>query len=151
MQLFFHVPKVSEAFRYAVLAHADQMYGHHPYFVHLLQVAENLPTPTENELVAAMLHDVVEDTSVRIADVSERFGDPVAEIVDLVTKNPLLSYDQNIDAIIMSKNRSAMKVKWADNLANMTADKSGMSADRRERLTEKYTRSFALLSSALGI
>jgi hypothetical protein len=51
---------------------------------------------------------------------------------------------------LASRNRSATKVKWADNRVNMSSDKSAMPTDRRERLNQKYSESFPLLTAALG-
>lgn len=151
MQLFLNIPRVARAFDFMVNAHREQMYGDLPYFTHPLQVAENLPNPTEDELIAALLHDVAEDTVFTLADVSEAFGDNVHNIVELVTKDVNLNYMGNILRVVNSKNRSAMKVKWADNLANMTSDKSQMDSARRDRLNKKYAGSFPLLSAALGL
>lgn len=150
MQLFFRIPRVSAAFLMAVEAHKGQSYGHLPYFTHFLEVAEEVPYPTEDELVAAMLHDIVEDTEVTLEQVSCQFGDNVSRVVSLLTKNPDLSYQDNIFRIIASKNKSAMKIKWADNLVNMRNDKSHMDQARRDKLNDKYAGSFCLLSSAIG-
>lgn len=157
MQLFLRIPRVAEAFEFCVVAHREQRYGARPYYTHPLEVAETVANgpfatqATEDEIIAALLHDVVEDTDFDLSDISERLGDNVAEIVALVTKDRALSYEGNILRIISSGNRSAMKVKWADNMANMTGDKSGMDAERRERLNEKYAKSFATLSAVLGV
>ena len=151
MQLFLKIPRVASAFEWAVAMHREQEYGGLPYFTHLLAVMENISDPSEDELVAAALHDVVEDTEVTVEDVAERFGDHVAEIVRLLTKDENLSYEGNILRIVHSGNRSAVKVKWADNLANMTGDKSHMKPERRERLNTQYASSFATLSAVLGV
>jgi len=151
MQPFLSNPRVARAFYYMVNAHREQMYGDLPYFTHPLHVAENLPNPTEDELVAALLHDVPEDTVFTLSDIAHEFGDNVHHIVSLVTKDPTLNYQGNILRVINSKNRAAMKVKWADNMANMASDKSHMSAERRARLNKKYAGSFPLLSAALGL
>lgn len=151
MQLFLRIYRVAWAFEVAVTAHGGQTYGNLPYFTHLLDVMERIPNPTEDELVAAALHDTVEDTTMTLERIRVQYGQPVADIVELVTKDPSLTYMENIERIIASKNRSAMKVKWADNLANMNADKSHMEPERREKLTKRYAKSFVLLSSALGI
>jgi len=98
-----------------------------------------------------MLHDIVEDTHWQLMHVNEQFGPNVADIVELVTKDNSLSYEGNIARIIASGNISAMKVKWADNLANMSGNKSHMSSERRNRLNSKYTGSFADLSAVLGV
>lgn len=150
MQLFLRIPRVADAFDFMVNAHRGQMYGNLPYFTHPLQVAEGLLDPTEDELIAALLHDVPEDTVYTLTDVAERYGDNVHSIVELVTKDVNLSYMGNIQRVLASRNRSAMKVKWADNRANMSSDKSAMPTDRRERLNQKYSESFPLLTAALG-
>ena len=151
MQEFLKNPAVANAFQSAVVAHQGQKYVDLPYFTHVLTVAEKLFDPTEDELVAAMLHDIVEDTHWQLMHVSEQFGPNVADIVDLVTKDKTLSYEGNIARIIASGNRSAMKVKLADNFANMSGDKSQMSAERRNRLNSQYMDSIAALSAALGV
>lgn len=151
MQLFMRIPRVAEALRYAVLAHGDQSYGVYPYFVHPLAVADAIPDPIEDELVAAMLHDVVEDTDRTLDDIIDNFGNNVSTIVGLLTKKAGNDYEQSIDRILASKNRSAMKVKWADNHVNMTGDKSGMVRARRDKLNARYAKSFIRLSAAIGI
>lgn len=157
MQLFLRIPRVAEAFEFCVVAHREQRYGGRPYYTHPLEVAETVANgpfaqyATEDEIIAALLHDVVEDTQFTLQDVADQFGDNVAEIVSLVTKDSSLSYEGNILRIIASGNLSAIKVKWADNMANMSGDKSDMSAERRERLNAKYAKSFPLLSAVLGV
>lgn len=151
MQLFLNIPRVARAFEYMSVAHAGQMYGDLPYFTHPLAVAEAVKEPTEDELVAALLHDVVEDTERTLHDIAEAFGDRVTGIVDLLTKQERLSYQAGILRIVNSDNRSAMKIKWADNYINMSGDKSHMDKDRRDRLNTKYAASFLTLSSVLGM
>lgn len=150
MQLFLRISRVADAFEFMVNAHREQMYGNLPYFTHPLQVAEALLDPTEDELVAALLHDVAEDTAYTLSDIAERFGNNVHNIVEPVTKDINLTYMRNIHRVLTSGSRSAIKVKWADNLVNMTADKSHMKPERRERLNKKYSESFPLLTAALG-
>lgn len=151
MQLFLNIPRVARAAEFMILAHEGQMYGELPYFVHPLQVAEIVKEPTEDELVAALLHDVVEDTQITLEEIAANFGDRVTAMVDLLTKPSGMDYQTGILRIVNSGNRSAMKVKWADNYVNMNGDKSHMSPDRRERLNTKYAASFLTLSSVLGV
>jgi (p)ppGpp synthase/HD superfamily hydrolase len=127
------------------------MYGDLPYFTHPLAVAEAVKEPTEDELVAALLHDVVEDTPRTLQDVSDYFGDRVASIVDLLTKRAGIPYQDGILRIVNSGNRSAIKIKWADNYVNMNGDKSHMDQDRRDRLNTKYAASFITLSAVLVV
>ncbi len=80
---------VSRAYRVAEAAHALQKRSTgDPYITHPLAVAgilacHNLDAPT---IAAALLHDVVEDTSVALDDIREQFGDEIANMVDAVTK-----------------------------------------------------------------
>ncbi len=151
MQLFLKIPRVARAFEYMSVAHKGQMYGDLPYFTHPLEVAEMVKEPTEDELVAALLHDVVEDTARTLQDVADSFGDRVTTIVDLLTKQKGMAYQDGILRIVNSGNRSAIKIKWADNFVNMNGDKSHMSPERRDRLNTKYAASFLTLSSVLGV
>ncbi len=151
MQLFLNIPRVARASEYMTVAHAGQLYGDLPYFTHPLAVAEMVKDPTEDELVAALLHDVVEDTEKTIEDIVNTFGNRVGSIVNLLTKVPGMSYQDNILRIVNSGDRSAIKIKWADNYVNMNGDKSHMTPERRDRLNTKYAASFLTLSSVLGV
>lgn len=149
MQLFLKIPRVAKAFEFMTIAHEGQMYGNLPYFVHPLAVAEAIPDPTEDELIAALLHDVIEDTPMDSDLIKASFGTSVYQMVMLLTKDTSLSYEENIMDIIASGNRSAIKVKWADNLVNMTGDKSFMTDLRRDKLNQRYSKSFEILSGIL--
>ena len=82
---------VRAAYAFARDAHARQgqkrKYSDMPYIVHPIAVAELVATvPHRQEMIcAALLHDVVEDTEVELADVRETFGPDVAELVDWLT------------------------------------------------------------------
>ena len=151
MHLFLRIPRVARAFEYMSVAHAGQMYGDLPYFTHPLAVAEAVKEPTEDELVAALLHDVVEDTSRTLQDIADNFGGRVTDIVDLLTKRPNNTYQENIMRIVNSGDISAIKVKWADNYVNGRADKTHMDKTRREKLDARYAASFHTLSAVLSI
>lgn len=138
-----------------VQAHKGQMYGSVPYFNHPLEVANTVhdmfEDATEDQLIAALLHDTVEDTNVTIIDIAVEFGREVAVMVDLLTKDPTLTYRENIKRIINSGNVGAMRVKLADNLVNASGDKSDMSPERREKLESRYAWSIEQLSLTLGV
>lgn len=131
----FRNRRVAEAMQFAMIAHGDQKYGNMPYFTHFLAVAEEVDEPSTNELIAALLHDVVEDTPKTINDIEDNFGGPVADIVELLTKQDGEKYMNAINRIIASENISALKVKIADNTINRAGDKSKMSPERRSRLS----------------
>ena len=81
--------RLREAYRFADESHGDQARrSGEPYITHLLAVAEIMAELRldDDTLVAALLHDVVEDTPVELDEVAERFGSEVAHMVDGVTK-----------------------------------------------------------------
>ncbi len=83
--------KLDEAIRYAVEVHAGMVRKGEevPYILHPLEVATIAATMTTDEdvLCAAVLHDVVEDTSASMEDVEQRFGARVAQLVASETEN----------------------------------------------------------------
>ena len=84
-------PEVDKAFWYAVKAHKGQKRkdGKMPYINHPMEVAEIVATMTSDPrvIVAALLHDVVEDTPVKMHDLIRIFGVFVADLVADVTEN----------------------------------------------------------------
>ena len=123
---------VAEARAFAVKAHGEQLYGQHPYVVHLDDVHDILhehgqpPLPT-TRLVIAYLHDVVEDTSITLSEIKTRFGDVVAGCVDLLTDGPGDSRKERKAATYTRLEavpsdgplHHALVVKAADRLANV--------------------------------
>lgn len=140
---------ISETINFIQVAHEGQLYGELPYFLHPIKVADNILNATENEYLAALLHDVVEDTDYTVSDIAEGWNTEVADIVALLTKDDSLSYEDNISRIIDSGNVSAMLVKYSDNQINQRGDKSSMKPERAERLSKKYEISINRLFTAL--
>ena len=91
MHEFLTHPLVGAAYRFADDAHSSigqlRKYTHTPYIVHPLAVAATVATVkhTPEQLAAALLHDVVEDTPVGIDEIGERFGPVVREYVWFLT------------------------------------------------------------------
>ena len=123
--------KVIEAYRFAREAHSGQCrYSGEPYIMHPVAVAQilfDLGMDYES-LMAALLHDTVEDTETGIDNLRELFGDDVATLVDGVTKLgkvPLETKEErqaeNIRKmfIAMSKDIRVVIIKLADRLHNM--------------------------------
>jgi (p)ppGpp synthase/HD superfamily hydrolase len=81
--------KIDKAIIFAAKAHAGQVrkYSGIPYITHPLAVMEIVSTVEHDEdmLVAAILHDTVEDTETTINDISIYFGNDIAELVDCLT------------------------------------------------------------------
>jgi (p)ppGpp synthase/HD superfamily hydrolase len=83
------VARLEEAYRFSEAAHAGQTrQSGEPYISHPLAVAEILAGwhLDGQTLMAALLHDVTEDTAVTKDEISDTFGKPVADLVDGVSK-----------------------------------------------------------------
>ena len=116
------------AFEVAKNAHAGQLRkSGDAYITHPVAVAEILAKLGLNSeaLVAALLHDTVEDTSYSLAKLRKDFGDEVANLVDGVTKLDKLSYGPTAEAetvrkmiVAMSRDIRVLVIKLADRLHN---------------------------------
>ena len=84
-----HLSRLAEAIAWAIDAHGEQRRKGTdvPYHAHLLGVASLVLNDggSEDEAIAGILHDLVEDTDATVDDVRARFGDTVARIVDACT------------------------------------------------------------------
>lgn len=100
-----------------------------PYIIHPIAVARIVAEELElgvNPVMAAFLHDVVEDTQYTIEDIRERFGEDVAFLVGVVTKQKKEKYDKSKQVDIYRQilasvqyDVRAILVKLADRLHNM--------------------------------
>ena len=84
-----NIDRIIDAILFAIHAHENQeRKAGGPYIVHPLRVAlQTLALGEDTEtIIAAVLHDVVEDTSIPLAEIKRRFGDHVASIVSALTK-----------------------------------------------------------------
>jgi len=133
-----------QAFLFAARAHIDQRYGAAPYTEHLLDVARTLaefgfsPSDSDPEkrgrhqrlCVAAILHDMIEDTNVGYEDIVSLFGREVADIVLAVTneagKNRREKYEKTYPKIKASPD--ALVIKLADRISN------GRSCQKQKKL-----------------
>jgi (p)ppGpp synthase/HD superfamily hydrolase len=132
---------------YATLHHVirkGQLYGVVPYTHHLAAVEEVLRGFGENRsemLVAAWLHDIVEDTDVKVRDVEENFGPEVASLVSAVTSEDgpnrktrnALTYPK-----IREAGPDAVRLKLADRIANVSNGGSSVEMYRKEHATFKH-------------
>lgn len=154
--------KIRSAYEYAVQAHGTQQrYNGEPYIVHPLAVADIL---TELEvdadtLVAALLHDTVEDTGKTIEEVEAEFGEDVASLVDGVTKLSRIPYSskEEIQAenfrkmfLAMARDIRVVLIKLADRLHNMRTMRH-MSLDKQLEKARETLDIYAPLAHRLGI
>ena len=95
------IARLSDAYRFSESAHAGQKrQSGDPYISHPLAVAEILAgwRLDSQALAAALLHDVMEDTSVTKAEIAETFGKPVADLVDGLSKLDKIEFQSAEDA-----------------------------------------------------
>ena len=158
----YDVEKIERAYAMARSAHADQKRATgEPYIIHPVAAAltvVNLGMDTDT-VCAALLHDVVEDTSVTLEEVKKEFGSDVATMVDGVTKLSKIKFVSKEEAqaenvrkmmIAMAKDVRVIIVKLADRLHNMrTIDAKPM--DKQRRTAHETMEIYAPLAHRLGI
>lgn len=144
---------IKNTFNFIKKAHTGQQYGSQPYWTHPRKVAaigkKLFGAKFNNEAVkVAFLHDVVEDTRYTIEQLAKMgYSAEVIEAVGLLTKNKALSYKDNIKNIIDSGNKLAVMVKYADNYANFTGDKSTWAPEKKASSQKKYKSSMDMIAN----
>lgn len=150
-----------DAYGFAAFAHKDQLRkSGEPYISHPVAVARIVAEELElgaNPVMAAFLHDVVEDCPYTIDNIRERFGDDVAFLVGVVTKQKKAKYDQskqvdNFRQILSSVQYDvrAILVKLADRLHNMRT-LSSMRPDKQMKIASETDYFYAPLANRLGL
>jgi GTP diphosphokinase / guanosine-3',5'-bis(diphosphate) 3'-diphosphatase len=156
------VARLAEAYRFSEAAHAGQTrQSGDPYISHPLAVAEILADwhLDGQTLMAALLHDVTEDTSVTKDEISDTFGKPVAELVDGVSKLDKIEFQSAEDAqaenfrkmlLAMARDVRVMLIKLADRLHNMRTLGAVPPAKRR-RIARETMEIYAPIANRLGL
>ena len=154
--------QVLKAFELADKAHEGQLRASgEPYIMHPLAVADILAHLQIDHitLMAALMHDVVEDTSYSKEDLEEMFGSEVAFLVDGVTKLNQFQYETKEDRqmenyrkmiLAMAKDVRVVVIKLGDRLHNMRTLKH-MRSDKQKRIAKETLEIFAPLAHRLGI
>ncbi len=153
---------VRRAYYYAEQAHDGQFRrSGEPYVTHPLAVAGILSEMhmDPQSLVAAMLHDVIEDTGISKLAVKGQFGDAIAEMVDGVSKLNKITFSSHAEAqaenfqkmaLAMAKDIRVILVKLADRLHNMrTLDV--LSPEKRRRVARETLDIYAPIANRLGM
>lgn len=150
------------AYSVAEAAHRGQLrQSGHPYITHPLIVAEILAGYGMDEatLVAAILHDTVEDTDLSIEDTAGQFGDEVAALIDGVTKLDRIKFSSREEqqaatirkmAIAMAKDIRVLLIKLADRLHNIRT-LGPLPPDKRHRIALETIEVYAPLAHRLGV
>ena len=156
------IVQVKKVFQFSDAAHLGQ-YRHsgEPYITHPVAVAElcatwRLDAPS---IMAALLHDVIEDTGCTKADLVEKFGSKVAELVEGLTKLDKLEFQSHAEAqaesfrkmfMAMARDVRVILVKLADRTHNMrTLDAVPM--EKRRRVARETIEIYAPVAHRLGL
>lgn len=136
--------KVLEALYFAYMAHKNQKdKAGKPYILHPMYVA--LQVDTKEEKIVALLHDVVEDTSISIEEIENIFGKDIANAVDVLTHKNKENYFKYISKI--KNNPIAVKVKLADLKNNMDLSRLKNPTEKDFLRLEKYKKAKFILES----
>ncbi|MBT5031890.1 MAG: bifunctional (p)ppGpp synthetase/guanosine-3',5'-bis(diphosphate) 3'-pyrophosphohydrolase [Proteobacteria bacterium] len=156
------VEDVYRAYQYAALAHRGQRrQSGEAYVQHPLAVTDSLVDLgfDGRTLIAALLHDVIEDTPTAKEDINEQFGADVARLVDGVSKIGQLQFDDREHAeaenlrkmlMAMSKDVRVIIIKLADRLHNMRT-LGVMRASKRVRISRQTMDIYAPIANRLGL
>ena len=156
------VEHIREAIEFSQVAHQGQKrQSGDPYISHPIAVARIL-TPLHLDvqaIIAALLHDVVEDTAVTAEQVAGKFGKPVAELVDGLSKLERIRFETREDAeaenfrkmlLAMARDVRVILIKLADRLHNMRTLGS-MPHDKCERIARETMEIYAPIANRLGL
>ena len=153
---------MTKAFETARTAHSQQTrksgegYINHPLAVAKIVADIGLD---ETTVIAALLHDAVEDTEITVADVERDFGPEVAAIVDGVTKLDRIRFDSKEEQqaatmrkmlVAMAKDLRVLIIKLADRLHNMRTI-AAMPVDKQQRIASETLDIYAPLAHRLGM
>lgn len=155
------VRRLRSAYEFAAEAHAGQFRkSGEPYIIHPISVASIVAEELELgviPIIAAFLHDVVEDTKYTIDDIRARFGSDVAFLVETVTKHKMVECDkskqvENYRQILGSAQFDvrAILLKLADRLHNMRTLAS-MRPDKQMKIAGETDYFYAPLANRLGL
>jgi len=156
------VALIQSALDFSHAAHEGQLReSGAPYVTHPIAVARIL-TPLHldvHAITAALLHDVAEDTDVTIEEISTRFGKPVADLVDGLSKIDKLQFETKEDAqaenfrkmlMAMARDVRVILIKLADRLHNMRT-LGAVSKGKSERIAHETMDIYAPIANRLGL
>ena len=156
------VAEIEKAYLFARDAHGTQArYTGEPYITHPLTVAHILAKMRMDPqtIMAAILHDFIEDTPVTLNEIIEKFGSEVADLVDGVTKLTQIHFENYAQAkaenfrkmvMAMTGDIRVILVKLADRLHNMRT-LSALPPDKRRRISLDTLEIFAPIANRLGM
>ncbi len=156
------VEEVYRAYEFAATAHSGQQrLSGEPYIHHPLAVAKILAGMRldHQSIVAAILHDVIEDTPTAKQQLAEEFGEEVAELVDGVSKLTQVQFESKAEAqaenfrkmmLAMVRDIRVILIKLADRLHNMRT-LGALRPDKRRRIARETLEIYAPIANRLGM
>jgi GTP pyrophosphokinase len=159
---YLDLERVAKAYQFGEVAHTGQLrkdgtpFFNHPTSVSLILAELEMD---EETIIAALLHDTVEDTDVTLADVEKTFGKEVAALVDGVTKLAVINYETKQERqvenlrkmfLAMSSDIRVILIKLADRLHNIRT-LGAMTTDKQKEKAEETIDIFAPIAHRLGI
>jgi guanosine-3',5'-bis(diphosphate) 3'-pyrophosphohydrolase len=153
---------IIDAYELSARAHeGQQRLSGHAYITHPVAVATILADMRldAGTIKAALLHDVLEDTSCSLQDIQAKFGDDVAALVDGVSKLDKLNFHSAAEAqaesfrkmlLAMIKDLRVILVKLADRMHNMRTIDS-LPIEKRRRIAKETLEIYAPIANRLGI
>ena len=156
--------KVLNAYDFAKQAHQGQLRkSGEPYLIHPLRTVEILTNlrVDEDTIVAALLHDVPEDTQVSVADIEKQFGKKIAYLVDGITKLAKVHYRENMQQrqieslkklfIHSAEDLRVILIKLADRLDNMRTLRFITDEKKRSRIARETLEIYVPIANLLWI
>ena len=156
------ISQLQSAYHFSEQAHEGQFRNSgEPYISHPLAVASILAEwhLDSQALTAALLHDVMEDTSVTKTEISRNFGKPVAELVDGVSKLDKIEFESHAEAqaenfrkmlLAMARDVRVILIKLADRLHNMRT-LGAVGDEKRRRIARETLEIYAPIANRLGL
>jgi len=159
---YLDLERIAKAYQFGEVAHTGQLrkdgtaFFNHPTSVSLILAELEMD---EETIIAALLHDTVEDTDVSLADVEKTFGKEVAALVDGVTKLAVINYETKQERqvenlrkmfLAMSSDIRVILIKLADRLHNIRT-LGAMTTDKQKEKAEETIDIFAPIAHRLGI
>ncbi|MHB9117121.1 MAG: RelA/SpoT family protein [Burkholderiales bacterium] len=156
------IDQIEAAYRFSEAAHEGQFrvsgepYISHPVAVTAILAEWHLDPPA---LIAALLHDVVEDTAATTQQLTEMFGKAVADLVDGVSKLDKIEFQTEAHAqgenfrkmlLAMARDVRVILIKLADRLHNMRT-MTAMSPEKRRRIASETLEIYAPIANRLGL
>ena len=160
----FDKSKFLKAFQFAEKSHKGQFRKNgDPYIIHPIETVKNLIKlrADEDTLIAALLHDVPEDTGISMDQIQNLFGEKVAFLVDGITKLSKVYYRNDMEErqveslkkllIHTAKDPRVILIKLADRLHNMQTLEFVQKNEKIKRISKETLEIYVPIANLLGI